>query len=82
MRAKALGALFDRMTTLPERTQENASLTAALLQAASINEKLSKQLEEPIEARTYIEGRGGSKEANDLYNRMKKNVSRTSAQNR
>lgn len=82
MRAKAVGALFDRMTTLPERTQENASLTAALLQAASINEKLSKQLEEPIEARTYIEGRGGSKEANDLYNRMKKNVSRTSAQNR
>lgn len=48
-----------------------------LHKASEINRKLNQRLDEPIVAETYIEGKGGSKQANDLYNKMKKNVSRS-----
>lgn len=69
----------DALANFQPTVQENDSFSefaAVLVRAAEINEKLSRRLDEPIVAETYIEGKGGSKEANDLYNRMKKNISR------
>jgi TP901 family phage tail tape measure protein len=52
-------------------------LTNILARSAEINDKLYKKLEDPLVSETYIEGKGGIKRANDLYNRMKRNISRT-----
>jgi len=54
-----------------------SELTNILNRSAEINEKLYKKLEDPIVSETYIEGKGGIKRASDLYNRMKRNISRT-----
>jgi len=50
---------------------------SVLSRSVEVNEKLSRKLDDPLIAETYIEGKGGSKKANDLYNRMKKNISRS-----
>lgn len=57
--------------------EEMDQFAAVLSVWTEINEKLSKRLDEPIVAETYIEGKRGSKEANALYNKMKKNISRS-----
>ena len=54
-----------------------SELTNILNRSAEINENLYKKLEDPIVSETYIEGKGGIKRASDLYNRMKRNISRT-----
>lgn len=72
-------ALSEVMSGFQQPAQNDNSLTEitrALSRSVDISEKLSKQLEDPLIAETYIEGRGGSKLANDLYNRMRKNITR------
>jgi TP901 family phage tail tape measure protein len=73
-------ALSDALSSFQQPGQNNSTLseiTSALNRSVEVTEKLSKQLEDPLIAETYIEGRGGSKIANDLYNRMRKNISRS-----
>lgn len=71
--------LNDALSNFKPTLQDDNSLSELadiIARSNQINEKLSKQLEEPFVAETYIEGKGGSKNANDLYNRMKRNISR------
>lgn len=73
---RAVSDALSKFNPIPERTNDNGAMIAALNRSAEANEKLRRKLEDPIVAETYIEGKGGSKEANDFYNRMKKNASR------
>ena len=55
---------------------DNSDVVEAINRNSFIYKELMRLLDEPIVAETYIEGKGGSKRANDLYNKMKKNVTR------
>ena len=54
----------------------DTAVTATLIQLTAAVEQLKKRLEQPITAETYITGRGGSQQAQSLYQRMQSNVSR------
>ncbi len=74
---KVVDDIFSRYNPVQEGTENNNMMAAALIKSATASEKLAERLNDPIVAETYIEGKGGSKQANDLYNKMKKNVSRS-----
>ena len=54
---------FNPSITIPDYS---AVVIEAINRSTGISRKLSKQLDAPIVAETYIEGKGGSKEANNL----------------
>lgn len=54
----------------------NNTDSKTLAQVVAVVAKLSKQLDQPIVAQTYITGKGGSLEANKLYDQMISNATK------
>lgn len=59
-------------------SREDNSNNPELARLSSVIARLEQRLDEPIVARSYVAGDGGSKEANDKYDRMIANKSRKS----
>lgn len=73
---KVIGDALSNLKPVTQTDNYYGQLAAILLRTTEVNEKLSRRLDDPLIAETYIEGKRGSKVANDLYNKMKKNISR------
>lgn len=69
--ARAAGAVPATTTVI-----NNNSDSETLAQVVSVVAKLSKQLDQPIVAQTYVTGKGGSLEANKLYDKMISNATK------
>lgn len=74
---RVMSDIMSGFNPIQERQDYSGAVVDALNRNADVNRKLSERLDDPIVAETYIEGKGGSKEANELYNKMKKNISRS-----
>lgn len=59
--------------------ESEAVLMATLIRLGDTVDRLKSRLDKPITAETYITGRGGSQEAQSLYDRMRNNVNRKSS---
>lgn len=64
-------------TPVSSPSQDNTILLSALYEATETMKAVREQLETPLAAYTYITGKGGSEEAQQEYDRMKKNKSRS-----
>ena len=69
--ARAAGAVPATTTVI-----NNKSDSETLAQVVAVVAKLSKQLDQPIVAQTYLTGKGGSLEANKLYDKMISNATK------
>lgn len=69
--ARAAGAVPATTTVI-----NNNSDSETLAQVVAVVAKLSKQLDQPIVAQTYVTGKGGSLEANKLYDKMISNATK------
>lgn len=72
---KAFTAAISGSSPKTENNSEDR-IVIALNNVTRAYSKLNSALDKPIVAETYIEGKGGSKEANGLYDKMKKNANR------
>lgn len=74
---RMIGEALSNYQPIVQNDNSFEKYASVLMRSVEVNEKLSRKLDDPLIAETYIEGKGGSKMANDLYNRMKKNISRS-----
>lgn len=69
--ARAAGAVPATTTVINNNTDSET-----LAQVVAVVAKLSKQLDQPIVAQTFVTGKGGSLEANKLYDKMISNATK------